>query len=52
MGPVLGRTAVPTLVDAEGYFFASAAELYNNKPISRKSRESCERRSSGQSARD
>ena len=31
-GPVLGRTAVPSLVDAEGYFFASAAELYNNKP--------------------
>ena len=31
-GPVLGRTAVPSLVDTEGYFFASAAELYNNKP--------------------
>lgn len=31
-GPVLGRTAVPSLVDAEGYFFASAAELYNKKP--------------------
>lgn len=31
-GPVLGRTAVPTLVDAEGYFFASADELYRNRP--------------------
>ena len=31
-GPVLGRTAVPTLVDAEGYFFSSAAALYQNKP--------------------
>src|SRR5687768_3976630 len=31
-GPVLGRTAVPTLVDAEGYFFPTAAVLYNNKP--------------------
>lgn len=31
-GPVLGRTAVPTLVDAEGYFFASADELYKNRP--------------------
>jgi chitin disaccharide deacetylase len=31
-GPVLGRTAVPTLVDGEGYFFASAEALYRNKP--------------------
>ena len=31
-GPVLGRTAVPTLVDAEGYFFASADALYQNRP--------------------
>ena len=31
-GPVLGRTAVPTLVDANGYFFPSAADLYANHP--------------------
>src|SRR5881396_2634840 len=31
-GPVLGRTAVPTLVDAEGYFFASSQALYDNHP--------------------
>ena len=31
-GPVLGRTAVPSLVDTEGYFFASAAELYDHHP--------------------
>jgi len=31
-GPVLGRTAVPTLVDAEGYFFSTAETLYRNKP--------------------
>lgn len=31
-GPVLGRTAVPTLVDKDGYFFASAADLHDNKP--------------------
>ena len=31
-GPVSGRTAVPTLVDADGYFFASADALYKNKP--------------------
>jgi chitin disaccharide deacetylase len=31
-GPVLGRVAVPTLVDSDGYFFPSAADLYNNKP--------------------
>jgi predicted glycoside hydrolase/deacetylase ChbG (UPF0249 family) len=31
-GPVLGRSAVPTLVDAEGYFFSSAEALYRNRP--------------------
>ncbi len=31
-GPVLGRSAVPTLVDAEGYFFASSQALYGNHP--------------------
>ena len=31
-GPVLGRTAVPSLVDADGYFFPSAAALYENHP--------------------
>jgi len=31
-GPVLGRSAVPTLVDAEGYFFPSSDALYQNKP--------------------
>ena len=31
-GPVLGRTAVPTLVDAEGYFFSSADALNRNQP--------------------
>src|SRR5687767_5450314 len=31
-GPVLGRTAVPTLVDPEGYFFSSADALYQNRP--------------------
>jgi len=31
-GPVLGRTAVPTLVDAEGYFFPAADALYQNRP--------------------
>jgi hypothetical protein len=31
-GPVLGRTAVPTLVDTEGYFFSSADALYKNRP--------------------
>lgn len=30
-GPVLGRTAVPTLVDTAGYFFPSTAALYQNK---------------------
>ncbi|HEV7387060.1 MAG TPA: ChbG/HpnK family deacetylase [Gemmatimonadaceae bacterium] len=31
-GPVLGRTAVPTLVDKDGYFFASAEALHQNNP--------------------
>ena len=31
-GPVLGRTAVPTLVDSEGYFFQSAEALHRNRP--------------------
>jgi predicted glycoside hydrolase/deacetylase ChbG (UPF0249 family) len=31
-GPVLGRVAVPTLVDADGYFFPSAQALYQNNP--------------------
>ena len=31
-GPVLGRTAVPSLVDAEGYFFPAADTLYKNNP--------------------
>jgi hypothetical protein len=31
-GPVSGREAVPTLVDADGYFFHSAEALYNNRP--------------------
>ncbi len=31
-GPISGRGAVPTLVDADGYFFPSSADLYNNKP--------------------
>src|SRR6185436_12822533 len=31
-GPVLGRTAVPTLVDKDGYFFPSASDLHDNKP--------------------
>ena len=31
-GPVLGRTAVPSLVDAEGYFFPAADTLYRNNP--------------------
>lgn len=29
-GPVAGREAVPTLVDADGYFFHSAEALYRN----------------------
>jgi predicted glycoside hydrolase/deacetylase ChbG (UPF0249 family) len=31
-GPVLGRTAVPSLVDADGYFFPSAEALDKNHP--------------------
>ena len=31
-GPVLGRTAVPTLVDGNGYFFPSSEALYQNHP--------------------
>lgn len=31
-GPVLGRSAVPTLVDADGYFFPSSEALYRNSP--------------------
>lgn len=31
-GPVLGRTAVPTLVDKDGYFFSSSQALYDNHP--------------------
>jgi chitin disaccharide deacetylase len=31
-GPVLGRTAVPTLVDSDGYFFPSRADLFANNP--------------------
>jgi chitin disaccharide deacetylase len=31
-GPVLGRTAVPSLVDADGYFFQSAEALHQNRP--------------------
>jgi predicted glycoside hydrolase/deacetylase ChbG (UPF0249 family) len=31
-GPVLGRTAVPSLVDEDGYFFPSADALHKNQP--------------------
>ncbi|MFN2567303.1 MAG: ChbG/HpnK family deacetylase [Gemmatimonadaceae bacterium] len=31
-GPVSGRSAVPTLVDADGYFFPSSEALYRNRP--------------------
>ena len=31
-GPVAGRSAVPSLVDAEGYFFASGEALEKNNP--------------------
>jgi predicted glycoside hydrolase/deacetylase ChbG (UPF0249 family) len=31
-GPVLGRSAVPTLVDKDGYFFPSSKALYDNHP--------------------
>lgn len=32
-GPVSGRSAVPTLVDADGYFFPSSQALYRNSPV-------------------
>jgi predicted glycoside hydrolase/deacetylase ChbG (UPF0249 family) len=31
-GPILGRAAVPTLVDKDGYFFQSSDALYQNHP--------------------
>jgi uncharacterized lipoprotein YddW (UPF0748 family)/predicted glycoside hydrolase/deacetylase ChbG (UPF0249 family) len=31
-GPVLGKEAVPTLVDSMGYFFPSRTKLFANKP--------------------
>jgi predicted glycoside hydrolase/deacetylase ChbG (UPF0249 family) len=31
-GPILGRTAVPSLVDRDGYFFQSTAALHQNHP--------------------
>lgn len=31
-GPVSGRSAVPTLVDSEGYFFPSGEALFRNAP--------------------
>lgn len=31
-GPVAGRSAVPTLVDSEGFFFPSRALLFGNNP--------------------
>jgi predicted glycoside hydrolase/deacetylase ChbG (UPF0249 family) len=31
-GPVLGRTAVPSLVDADGYFFPTSEALHRNNP--------------------
>jgi len=34
-GPVSGRSAVPTLVDKEGYFFSSGEALYANHPDGR-----------------
>jgi predicted glycoside hydrolase/deacetylase ChbG (UPF0249 family) len=31
-GPVVGREAAPTLVDEDGYFFPSSADLHENEP--------------------
>ena len=31
-GPIIGREAAPSLVDAHGYFFHSADDLYRNQP--------------------
>jgi chitin disaccharide deacetylase len=31
-GPVLGRAAVPSLVDTDGYFFPSGEAFYRNRP--------------------
>jgi chitin disaccharide deacetylase len=31
-GPVIGREAAPSLVDADGYFFPSSRDLYENGP--------------------
>jgi predicted glycoside hydrolase/deacetylase ChbG (UPF0249 family) len=31
-GPVSGRGSVPSLVDADGYFFATSEALHNNHP--------------------
>ena len=31
-GPILGASAVPSLVDSEGYFFPSRAALFGNNP--------------------
>jgi predicted glycoside hydrolase/deacetylase ChbG (UPF0249 family) len=31
-GPVAGRSAVPTLVDSNGYFFSTSEALHNNHP--------------------
>jgi predicted glycoside hydrolase/deacetylase ChbG (UPF0249 family) len=34
-GPVLGKKAVPSLVDNEGYFFPSRSKLFDNNPKSK-----------------
>jgi peroxiredoxin family protein len=31
-GPILGRSAMPTLVDGDGYFFATSEALHKNNP--------------------